>query len=67
VRTKAVYESERALKAAVEVTKKAIIEVPAAGRICRLLPDKMGVGCMLHWGRRWVDEDQPFGFGSSEG
>ena len=63
MRTKAMYESERALKAAVEVTKKAITEVPAAAKMCKLLPDKMGVGCMLHWGKSWVDEDQPFRFG----
>lgn len=66
VRTKAVYESERTLKAAVEVTKRAVVEVPAAGRICRILPDRMGVGCMLHWGRRWVDEEMAFGFGKQK-
>lgn len=61
LKTKALYESDRALRAAIELTKKAITEVPAAGRMCKLLPDKMGVGCTRLWGRRWV-EDLPFGF-----
>ena len=63
VRTKAVYESDQALKAAVELTKKAVTELPATGKLCKLLPDKMGLGCSLLWGKRWIEEDQPFRLG----
>jgi len=63
LRTKAMQESERALRKAVEVAKRAVEEVPGAGRLCKLLPDKVGSGCLMLWGKRWVDEEgerQPF-------
>jgi len=62
LKTKTMPESERALRKAIEVAKKAVKEVPAAGRLCKLLPDKVGMGCLMLWGKRWVDEEgeQPF-------
>lgn len=57
LKTNALPESERALRRAVEIVKTAVTEVPAAGRLCRLLPDKMGSGCVALWGKVWVEEE----------
>ncbi|KIM34940.1 hypothetical protein M413DRAFT_449986 [Hebeloma cylindrosporum] len=57
VRVRALPESERALKKAVEVARRAVEELPKMGRLCRALPDKVGVGAKAMWGARWVDKE----------
>ena len=56
VRVRALPESERSLKKAVEVARRAVEELPKMGRLCRALPDKVGVGAKAMWGTRWVDK-----------
>ena len=56
VRVRALPESERALRKAVEVARRAVDELPKMGRLCRALPDKVGVGAKAMWGVRWVNK-----------
>ncbi|KAF9534652.1 hypothetical protein CPB83DRAFT_901623 [Crepidotus variabilis] len=60
IRTKAMPESERSLRRAVEVAKQAVDEIPKTGRLCRNLPDNLGVGCRAIWDVQWAEE--PFKF-----
>ena len=56
VRVRALPESERSLRKAVEVARRAVEELPKTGRLCRALPDKVGAGAKAMWGARWVDK-----------
>lgn len=56
VRVKALPESERGLKKAVEVAKYGIMELGRTGKLSRELPDKFGVGLTALYGKRWEEE-----------
>ncbi len=64
VRVRALPESERSLKKAAEVAKRAVAELGRTGKICRELPDRFGAGAKAIWGKRW--EEEPWNFGGDE-
>lgn len=50
---------ERALNKALTVAKLALEELPKTGRICKVLPDKLGLSCVEKFGaRRWALDEK---------
>ena len=66
VRTRALPESERQLKRAVEIAQDAATELPRTGRLCRILPDALGKGAKACWGIKW-EEKWDFGISHQNG
>ncbi|KAF9476733.1 hypothetical protein BDN70DRAFT_882046 [Pholiota conissans] len=63
VRVRALPESERSLRRATEVARRAVLELPRTGKLCRELPDKFGAGVRSIWGKRWEQPKWAFDFG----
>ena len=50
---------ERALNKALEVAKLAVEELPKTGRVCKVLPDKLGLSGVENFGaRRWALDEK---------
>ncbi|KAF8956687.1 hypothetical protein BDZ97DRAFT_1850031 [Flammula alnicola] len=67
LRVRALPESERGLRRAIDVAKRAVQELPRTAKLCRLLPDKMGAGARSVWGARWEVEAWNFGWDFGNG
>ncbi|KAF9555369.1 hypothetical protein CPC08DRAFT_726467 [Agrocybe pediades] len=62
VRAKVLPESERDLRKAIEIAKKAVYELPKIGWVCKTLPEVVGVGAKAIWGTRWVSQQWSFDY-----